>query len=419
LSINVIEPPVVDVMNPVSVCDSYTLPVISGSNFTFGQAYYSQTGGNGDVYNEGDEISSTITLYAYDINGTCSSEEELVITIDATPSITNPGNQVSCASFDLDALAITGTDLSSNVAYYNNSQMNSGTALTGTLTETQTVWIYDANGSCTDEVSFEITVHANPSIRAFYGGDVYCEGEFVNDVMVEFEGTPDFTLNYRFNGVQTSITTSDDILSLGNAEGVYTLTELVDANCSADVNDEEIILINPIPEAPTAGNDATYCHYQLKEPLFAVASLSGELTWYSDEALTQEVGNGPNVTPGNTAGVFAYYVIETAEGCEGPATLVTIVIEQCDIEIPTAFTPDNDDVNDVWEIPNLNENFPDCVVRIFNRWGNLLFESTGYDKPWDGTYNGEPLPVASYYYIIEFNNADNERATGPLTIIRR
>jgi gliding motility-associated-like protein len=411
--------PVIAPFTSQSICDSYTLPMISGTDLTNNEAYYTLANGNGDVYTEGDVISSTITLYAYDINGTCSSEEELVITIDATPSITNPGNQVSCASFDLDALAITGTDLSSNVAYYNNSQMNSGTALTGTLTETQTVWIYDANGSCTDELSFEITVHANPSIRAFYGGDTYCEGEFVNDVMVEFEGTPDFTINYRVNGVATSITTSEEILSLGNAEGVYTLTELVDANCSADVNDEEIILINPIPDAPTAGNDATYCHYEVKLPLFAETSLNGELTWYSDEELSQQIGTGDSFTPFSTVGVTSYYVMETAEGCKGLATLINIVVEKCDIEIPTAFTPNGDGINDVWEIPNLSENFPDCVVRIFNRWGNLLFESTGYHNPWDGTYNGEPMPVASYYYIIDFNDGNNETASGSLTIVRR
>jgi gliding motility-associated-like protein len=90
-----------------------------------------------------------------------------------------------------------------------------------------------------------------------------------------------------------------------------------------------------------------------------------------------------------------------------------------DFEIPTAFTPNGDGVNDYWEIPGLKELYPYNVVRIYNRWGNLLFESNGYDIPWNGKYNGEDLPVASYYFIIELNDEVQEAHTGTVTIMKK
>lgn len=73
------------------------------------------------------------------------------------------------------------------------------------------------------------------------------------------------------------------------------------------------------------------------------------------------------------------------------------------IVIPNTFTPNNDGVNDRWDIEALIT-YPDCLVTIFNRYGQDVFRSTGYSQPWDGTYNGSPLPVGTYYYVIDLKN---------------
>jgi gliding motility-associated-like protein len=54
---------------------------------------------------------------------------------------------------------------------------------------------------------------------------------------------------------------------------------------------------------------------------------------------------------------------------------------------------------------------------VYNRYGQLVYRSTGYNTPWDGRYNGTPLPFGTYYWII---NPKNGRAaiTGSVTIIR-
>jgi gliding motility-associated-like protein len=86
------------------------------------------------------------------------------------------------------------------------------------------------------------------------------------------------------------------------------------------------------------------------------------------------------------------------------------------VSIPNVFTPNADGVHDTWEIPELN-NYPNATVRIFGRSGQQLYYSAGYGKPWDGTYNGQPVPVATYYYIID-TNFQGKRFSGSVTVIR-
>lgn len=85
-------------------------------------------------------------------------------------------------------------------------------------------------------------------------------------------------------------------------------------------------------------------------------------------------------------------------------------------KIPNTFTPNHDGINDVWAIEYL-DTYPNNRVQVFTRAGQLVFESRGYSKPWDGTMNGKPLPFDTYYYIIEPNNGRSP-ITGYVTIIK-
>ena len=73
------------------------------------------------------------------------------------------------------------------------------------------------------------------------------------------------------------------------------------------------------------------------------------------------------------------------------------------LEIIDVFSPNDDGINDFWEIPGI-EAYPKAEVSIFNRWGQLLFFSVGYSTPWNGKFNNEPLPTGDYFYIIDLGN---------------
>jgi gliding motility-associated-like protein len=68
--------------------------------------------------------------------------------------------------------------------------------------------------------------------------------------------------------------------------------------------------------------------------------------------------------------------------------------------ISSLFTPNNDGMNDYWYIPEL-EQYGKLEVTVYNRFGQAVYRSDSYRNDWDGTWNGSPLPSASYYYIIK------------------
>lgn len=146
----------------------------------------------------------------------------------------------------------------------------------------------------------------------------------------------------------------------------------------------------------------------------------GTLTWYSNSALTTDIGTGGSLMPTDAVGTTVYYVTETLSGCEGLPSQVTIVIEDCEIIVPTAFTPDADGVNDFWEILDLDAVYPKNIVMVYNRWGNLLFQSEEgkySGNEWKGDYKGSELPVGSYYFIIDFQDENVEPQKGIVSII--
>lgn len=94
-----------------------------------------------------------------------------------------------------------------------------------------------------------------------------------------------------------------------------------------------------------------------------------------------------------------YYTLKATngDGCfDTSGTLVKVL--QFPV-VPNAFSPNNDGINDTWQISYISS-YPDCKVQVFNRYGQQVFVSTGYTKPWDGLHHGDPAPVGTYYYII-------------------
>ena len=84
--------------------------------------------------------------------------------------------------------------------------------------------------------------------------------------------------------------------------------------------------------------------------------------------------------------------------------------------IPNTFSPNNDRINDLWEIQYLDE-YPSQHTTVFTRAGQKVFECLGRYQAWDGKYKGKELPVDTYYYIIE-PGSGREPFTGFIMIIR-
>lgn len=89
--------------------------------------------------------------------------------------------------------------------------------------------------------------------------------------------------------------------------------------------------------------------------------------------------------------------VTSSNGCILIDNVLVKVVD--DLIIPNTFTPNGDGINDTWAI-NYLESFPTVNVKVFNRFGAEVFNSTGYQSSWDGNYKGEPLASGVYYYMI-------------------
>ncbi|BDX37387.1 hypothetical protein CYCD_07420 [Tenuifilaceae bacterium CYCD] len=103
---------------------------------------------------------------------------------------------------------------------------------------------------------------------------------------------------------------------------------------------------------------------------------------------------------------FTYRVCDIDDDCDEALVSVSIIADETKkIDIPDAFSPNGDRINDTFEVVNL-VNFGRVTLKVYNRWGNLVYKSDRYKNDWDGTSNvsmaiGSKLPDGTYYYIIE------------------
>jgi gliding motility-associated-like protein len=104
-------------------------------------------------------------------------------------------------------------------------------------------------------------------------------------------------------------------------------------------------------------------------------------------------------------------------GCADSTSLAWLmVVPDKVLRIPNAFSPNGDGINDRWEIDGLR-GIPGCQVEIFNRWGQAVYTSIGYERPWDGSWRGKQSPTGTYYYVIRAKPRDKPY-TGWVALLR-
>jgi len=134
---------------------------------------------------------------------------------------------------------------------------------------------------------------------------------------------------------------------------------------------------------------------------------------------------GTPIDSSKTAGNFTHLAVGTYtilvddENHCGPVSKSAEVpeAENCELVIYDAFSPNGDGVNDKWNIPGIQQSYPNCVVKVFSSWGTQVFSSKGYTQPWDGTFDGKALPAGTYYYIIDLGPGE-KKYSGTVNIIK-
>lgn len=188
-------------------------------------------------------------------------------------------------------------------------------------------------------------------------------------------------------------------------------TVLYVSTSKGDCESEKVPIYIKVHELPEleAGEDQTILKGESVQ-LLATGDITG-IKWSPKTGLDMDNIMSPMANPSYT---ITYTVTGTnSGGCEVTDTVTVNVTT--DYPVPNAFSPNQDGLNDLWEIPLIDQ-YPNCRIAIYNRWGNQIFYSEGYPDPWDGTFNGKELPSGTYYYSLQLN--EDMEVKGTLSLMR-
>jgi gliding motility-associated-like protein len=215
-----------------------------------------------------------------------------------------------------------------------------------------------------------------------------CQGQTAN-LMAVYTGDGSVKWSNGESGDQIAV----------NTAGTYTATLITPSGCTVDTS----ISVTFLPDPVLSVNDTTICTY--KNQTITLNAPAG----YVQYSWNGQPGNSfYSVTQPQTVNLM----VTDANGCQASAQIH--VTEQCpDVEIPNAFTPNGDGINDYWQVEGLDNT---ATINIFNRYGTLVYQSKGNTTPWDGTYHGSKLSAGVYYYIIKVKNG-KQTYSGSVTIL--
>ena len=197
---------------------------------------------------------------------------------------------------------------------------------------------------------------------------------------------------------------------------------IVDANgCQSLATEFDLIKVNKVPIADFEA-DITYSCSSSETINFTNNSLNGSVyLWDFDNGMTSSLDNP--VIEFNNIGNYNVLLTAVSEfGCEDEMIKQVYIHPEYTIFVPTAFTPDNDGVNDVF-VPVISCDAVSYQLNIFNRWGEQVFYSTDPKNAWMGDYNGNanyfvPNGIYSYNMRIKGFDKEAEYRSGNIVVMR-
>jgi len=384
-------------------------------------ASYSWSGPNGftsslqnPVINNASLTNAGIYNVRAKVNGCTSPAVNTTIVIDQ-PAIVNAGNnQVVCSSNQVVNISGSvsggtgsgvwtsngsGTFSSSNLntSYYPSAIDKANGNVMLKLTSTN-------NGACpASSSSVTITFAAAPSVMA--GNDqtvcannanVLLKGQYNNAAGITWSSTGSGTFSpSSTNSNPTYIPSATD-----KASGSVRLILKTSGNTAClPAADTLLVTIKPVPVIN--GGDVKYVLQNNSTVLTPVVSGSNlKYLWTPGLYLNNDTLPNPVCTP---EADVSYKIISIDNfGCSSSADVLVKILKP--LQIPNVFTPNGDGINETWQVKNLRD-YADCKVEIFNRYGQIVYQSVGYTEEWDGILKGKPLPAATYYYVINLKIA--------------
>ncbi|HEY8929758.1 MAG TPA: gliding motility-associated C-terminal domain-containing protein, partial [Mucilaginibacter sp.] len=256
------------------------------------------------------------------------------------------------------------------------------------------------------------------------GDNVICQGTTANFKATPTNGGILPTFQWLINGIVSGTGDTFSSAVLNNGDKITCIMTGNAANCQVNnvANSNVITLtVNPLltPSVSISSNKIMY--YPNTSVTFTALPVNGG-TMPGYQWLVNNLNVGTNSSVFTSATLANGDIVSCVLTSNAPCAVNTeTASNQVTINFPPAvvppntFTPNNDGINDTWNIGGLSA-YPLCNVSIFSRYGQNVFQSIGYVKAWDGTWKGSQLAAGPYYYIIKLN--DTQTLSGEVTILR-
>ena len=256
------------------------------------------------------------------------------------------------------------------------------------------------------------TVALNPKpVARFKISGLFCPGNKINfeDASV-IDRDKIISWNWNFNNESTSdLQLAEQVFKKSGNYNIK-LSVTSNKNCTADTLIPLHIFDYPQVNIPNEIVVNENKSIQIK-PVYTGNAL--QYKWKPLLYLDNDTIAYPIVTPQDN---ITYQLAVTENGTCTTTKNISIRVLHL-LEVPNVFSPNGDGINDKWVMHNLGY-FPGCSVDVFNRSGQKVFSATAYNNVWDGNYNGKPLPVGTYYYIIKTQDNAMPLKTGYVAILR-
>jgi gliding motility-associated-like protein len=408
---------------PDTVCYGKGTPVSIVSSTSDLVYSWSPSVGVSDPTSANPVISPSVTT-VYSVAGSiagavgCSAIDSILITV-ANPDVKITPTQTVCKGqkvlLGIDSVFGGGALIYSWAPPTGLSNIDSAaTIATPGSTTVYTLTTTVPGTFCTDVNTVAVNVY---SIKVTAGGaQSACLGD---TIMLHPHVYPSMDYVYSWSGPLgfDSTNLSPVVIMTEGAQGAYALTvQSPDGGCKA--TDSVHLSAITIPQ-PLNLATISVCQNKPADPL----SVPGyNLIWFKTGDSTGSLqAPVPNTTQLGAQTFQAKLYENNCYSAEFPVNVE--VVNCCDgtVSIPDAFTPNSDGLNDYFQIIR-PANYAIDQFRIFDRWGNLLFSGSNENDKWDGTFNGTPVDMGVYFYMIVLNCTQTGgvqvQKKGDVTLIR-
>jgi gliding motility-associated-like protein len=270
---------------------------------------------------------------------------------------------------------------------------------------------------CVTTLSHTFTAPQKPATPVITLNSKVCIGDTIR---LSTTSTGDSYLRSGPNGF-TSTLAAVKIPATAAATGTYTLVVTVGL-CSSDAGSITLdqTQIIPIPVASFVANPVIPSSLSVPTAVAFTntSTLADSYLWNFGDGSTSTAVNPTHTY--NSKGDFTVTLTATSQGtCNNSVSKGKLILRyNVMIFIPNTFTPNGDGVNDVFNVKITS--LKTYHISIFNRLGAKLFDGYDITNPWNGLYNGHPVPVGTYYYVIDAFSLNDTviKESGYVTVLR-